>query len=367
MQVQKVLQVTASLRQGGAEAMIMNVYEQIDRTRLQFDFLVYDDAPTHYTERVKELGGNVIVLKRHPSWNALEYWKKLSRILTEYGPYTAVHAHTNVHNALPLAVAKHCGIQKRISHSHSIKSYEGYGLLRKAFWGLMGKVIRRTATTFAACGTEAGYSLYGRKLFDDRGVVIHNPIAIEDYLSQKRADSLQKDCLTIGCVGSFREAKNHAFIVKIAAALKEKGIPFRMQFAGTGELEPEIRQMVSDQHLTDQIMFLGLRRDIPELMAQFDLLLMPSLYEGFPVTLIESQASGLPALISDRVPAEADLGMGLIARCALSDSLDQWVAQILKTASTETPDADIRRKILLEKGFDTASVVRELYQLYGVK
>lgn len=364
--MQKVLQISAGLRQGGAEAMIMNIYEKIDKSKVQFDFLVYDDAPTHYTERIKQLGGNVIFLKREHKWNIVDYKKRFMKIVSEYGPYIAVHAHTDSHSALPLTVAKQCGIKVRICNSHTTKQRENTSFIRKCYREIMRKQIIKNATILAACGTEAGYALYGKAVFQDRGVIIHNPIVINDYLCMTRNNSENGDCINIGCVGSFREAKNHAFIIKIAASLKKKGINFKMYFAGTGELENEIKKMAFDNNLLDNVIFLGLRRDIPNLMASFDLLLMPSLYEGFPVTLIESQACGLPALISDRITSEVDLGMGLIISRSLNDSIDQWIESIFFCAKIESPDISLRKKTLLEKGYDTTSVINELYRLYGV-
>ena len=364
--MQKVLQITASLRQGGAEAMIMNIYEEVDKTRVQFDFLVYDDTPTRYTKRVKELGGNVIVLHRSNKWNFYDYTRKLERIIEKNGPYVAVHAHTDSHSALPLSVAKKCGIKVRICHSHTTKQRENTSIIRKCYRSFMRNMIIMNATVLAACGTEAGNALYGKDVFEKRGVVIHNPIAIEDFLSKEKYSD-NSDYINIGCVGSFREAKNHKFIVRIAEGLKRRGVNYRIKLVGTGELENDIKKMVSELELCDYVEFMGLRHDIPDLMASFDLLLMPSLYEGFPVTLIESQASGLPALISDRITSEVDLGMGLIFSLSLNESIDTWVNRIIEITETHSPSSEQRRRILLEKGYDTASVIEELYRLYGVE
>lgn len=365
--MQKVLQVSAGLGQGGAESMIMEIYEKIDKSRVQFDFLVYDDTPTHYTERVKELGGRVIVLDREKKWDIFGYKRKLKKIISQYGPYIAIHAHTDSHSAFPLLVAKTCGIKVRVCHSHTTKQREKTSAIRRCYRMVMRNIILNKATVLAACGAEAGYALYGKKVFTSNGVVIHNPVDIEAFLEKNSRRHTENGTITIGCVGSFREAKNHFFLVKLAALLKQKKISFKMQLVGTGELENDVKRQVNALNLQNEILFLGLRHDIPDLMASFDVLIMPSLYEGFPVTLVESQAGGIPALISDRITPEVDLGLGLIKRLSLDDSMEKWVNGIVECSKIISPDVEKRREVLIKKGFDTSSVINELYRIYGVK
>lgn len=140
----------------------------------------------------------------------------------------------------------------------------------------------------------------------------------------KRDFDILEEQLIIGSIASFREAKNHAFMIEIAKEMKRRKIDFVLFLAGSGALYDEIKQEVISNALEKQVVFLGIREDVPVLMKSFDVLLMPPLYEGLPVTLVESQASNLAAVVSTNVTDEVDFNLGMILKVSLDDTMEDF-------------------------------------------
>jgi glycosyltransferase EpsF len=199
--------------------------------------------------------------------------------------------------------------------------------------------------------------------------VIPNAIDIDRFAAasgaQVRSDlRLPADCLTILQVGRYMPVKNHAFSVRMAIALKEAGVDFRMLFVGAGPGQAAIETLVQTHGLQEQVLLLGLRADIPELMAAADVMLLPSLHEGFPVVLVESQAAGLPAVVSSAISPEVDLGLGLVDAVDLGAPLDRWVQGVCRIARPDVPGQHVRRATLSDRGFSSVSGARLLEQVY---
>ncbi|MGE1062807.1 glycosyltransferase family 1 protein [Megasphaera paucivorans] len=371
----RILQVCGGLRQGGAETMIMNVYRAIDRKKIQFDFLVYNDETTFFTNEIKKLGGRVIVLDRKHKWNIIRYNNEFQEIIKTYGPYKAVHVHTNSHSGLPLWISKRASIPIRVCHSHSTLQQLHESISRKIYRFIMKHMILENATVLAACGKQAGIALYGENCFLRKGVIIPNAVDINLYLQNYSVEinelrkqlHLDDECMIIGSVASFKDVKNHAFMLTIASRLKTLKINFVMIFVGDGILRNNIQKEASSLGLTKNIIFLGVRQDIPLLMQLFDVLLMPSLYEGFPVTLVESQAAGLPAVISDKIPNEVDLHLNLIGKHSLDSDVDEWVHAIIYAANKLADvSAVVRKSVITKRKLDIHDSVRIFYKIYGI-
>lgn len=334
--MRRVLQVVGSLKQGGAEATVMNIYRNIDREKVQFDFLVYDDEKTQYAEEVIKLGGKILFIDRKKG-SLVSFYKNLKkRLVSEYA-YDAIHTHTNNSSAIPLLCARNNNIKVRICFSHSDRRNIRRSIIRKIYELLTKLMINYSATIISACSTSAGQSLYGKSRFDKHGMVVPNAIETEKYINVDSVEcsllkkSLQTadNQLLIGSIASFREAKNHKFMIEIANKLKELNFNYKMYFIGGGSDKGECAELVNKMNLSDKISFLGVRNDIPKLMHAIDILLMPSLYEGFPVTLVESQASGLFALASTNITKEVDVGCGLIKYIDIDNGVSVWVNNII--------------------------------------
>ena len=288
----RVLQVIGGMNRAGAETMIMNTYRAIDREKIQFDFLVYSDKKQDYEDEILSLGGRVI---RVSVKNPLEYISKIDDVINKYGPYIAIHAHTLHNNAFAMLAAKrHKGVV-RISHSHTTRNQVITSGVKRVYESLTKIIIKKESQVWLACGEEAGLYLFGER-FKECGHVINNGIdlSLYDHCNPQCEDvkkEFQLDAdIVIGNIGRLTEVKNHAFMLKIAEKLKERNLNFKMVFIGQGELKEQIQERIRKMNLDDVVVMTGVRSDIPDFLHIFDVFLMPSIFEGNPVTLIEAQA-----------------------------------------------------------------------------
>lgn len=370
----RVLQVTNIMNRGGAETMIMNIYRELNKDKVQFDFISYSDKKGDYDDEILSLGGKIIRIPSPKKTGFLKYLKNFKKINDKYGPYDIIHSHTLFNSGIPLLCAKIIGIPIRVCHAHSTSTSDKRNIKYRIYSNLMRGLININSTEKLACGSEAGLYLYG-KGFKKNGKIIPNAINADQFFSLSK-DKLQQcrkklapdNEIILGNVANFREAKNHKFMIEIAETMKRKGILFKLVLVGQGPLLNQIKDMVNSKGLENEITFLGLRDDVPLLMSAFDVLLMPSLYEGFPVTLVESQTSGIVAVISDNISKEVDFNLGLINRRSLNESKGVWVNALLEGVRKKNtvPRDNISNK--LEKyGYLTSISIKTLIEVYGVQ
>lgn len=176
---------------------------------------------------------------------------------------------------------------------------------------------------------------------------------------------LDDDCLKIIQVGRIENVKNHKFSLKIAEELKSKNIQFKMFFVGQGVLQEKIENEIKEKQLTEDVLLLGVRSDIPQLMAGSDVMIMPSFHEGFPVVLVEAQSVGLPSLISASISKEVDMGVGLVEFESLETDMPIWVEKLVQLKQKEKIDSQIRLSKIAEQGFDIYNSVEILANLYN--
>lgn len=349
--MERILQVIGGMNRRGAETFIMNVYRKIDKTKYQFDFLVYEEDKQDYEDEINAMGGRVLHVSCAPGFKAVFSVSKIKDVIRTYGPYKAIHVQTLLNSAWALFAASSFPEIKRITHSHSTHNVVNPSLSQRLYEKFALSIIRKRTQVMAACGEEAGEYLFGEK-FKKGGIVLNNGIDVDIHTlrDDKAVEAIRtqyglKGKLVIGSVARFNEVKNHPFMVQIAKAMKAMDVSFRMMFVGNGSGEENIRKMVHYSGLDDEIIFTGLRSDIRDLMFTFDVFLMPSHFEGNPVTLIEAQAAGLPCVMTDVITDKMDMGLGLITKCSLHDSPSVWAETIVKASKERCIDvARIRER-----------------------
>ncbi|WP_366161296.1 glycosyltransferase family 1 protein [Bacillus infantis] len=370
--VRRVLQITGKMNRGGAETMVMNLYREIDKSVTQFDFISYSEEEGEYDSEIKKMGGRIIFIPSPKKVGIFRFLKNFKKVNEMYGPYHAIHSHNLFNSGILLFCAKIIGIRRRICHAHSTSTSNITGLSYKIYKLIMRILINFSSTQRLACGVDAGKYLYGS---NTKTMIFPNAINIDSFTNIKNEQlerckkeiGCKKGELIIGNVGSFRPAKNHDFMIKIAEEMKNRGILFKMIFVGTGTLIEEMKSLVNSKQLTDYVVFLGSRDDVPVLMKLFDVLLMPSLYEGFPVTLVESQASNIVSVISDNITDEVDFNLDLVNRINLSASMDNWINAILEGAKCKNQymDNEIYER-LSERGYIINHSSKKLMKVYGI-
>ncbi len=332
----RVLQITTQMVRGGLETFLMNLYRNIDRDRVQFDFLVHRQAPGDYDEEIRSLGGKIFIVPRQNPFDP-GYFKAVRKFFSEHREYRIAHAHLDCMSALPLSCARKEGVPVRIAHSHNAAQTKDLKLPLKL---MCMRKIPREATELLSCGKAAGDFMFGGAPYQ----VIPNAIDTEQFLFQKELrEKARKELgfseeeLVVGHIGRFMEQKNHPFLLRIFSALLRKRKNSRLLLVGEGPLMEEMKAQAKELGISENCVFTGVREDTPALYQAMDVFCLPSLYEGFPVVMIEAQTAGLPCLISDTVSPE----------CILTDHVEQlplhageeaWAEKLLSIAGGDRSD-----------------------------
>lgn len=371
----RILQVTGGMNTGGAETMLMHLYRKIDRRKIQFDFVSFSDDKCHYDNEIKELGGRVFFVPPPKSTNPVKFIADIYSVITKYGPYHAVHAHTLFNSGLALLAARLAGVKCRICHSHSTLGDYDYGLIKKIYFTIMRFLIKSNTNKNVSCTKAAAKSLFGEKLLSKQMVsILPNAVDLKPYKLIKFNEvqnllkklEIDENTMVIGHVGNFGEHKNHIFLVKLAEYLKSRGVNFKLLLIGQGNLKDQIETVVKEKELGEHVKFLGVQTNIPLLMRMFDVFVFPSLFEGLGIVLIEAQAAGTPCVISDTIPEECDMGLGLIKILSLNDNLDNWMEAILNSRKIKRLLPEITTKAILQNGYNIDRTVKTLIDIYGL-
>lgn len=364
----RVLHAVVNMNRGGAETLIMNLYRRIDRSRLQFDFLTCREGV--YDDEIRALGGIVHRVPWITEAGPVGYIRALDRFFAEHRHYRIVHAHMDRMSGWVLRAARRAGVPVRIAHSHNTRS-EGGPLARLYKWA-SGRLIAPNATGRLACSEAAAAWLFGGRAKEAR--IIRNAVdcaalAFDPEIRRAvRAElNLKPGQLAVCHVGRFTPQKNHAFLIDLFAHLAAERPDAALLLVGDGPLREPIARRAEAAGIAGRVRFLGLRSDVPRLLAGMDVMVFPSLHEGLPLTLIEAQAAGLPCVVSDRVTEEADLGIGLVARLPLEAPRDAWIRGILR-AEARSDSVLMRTRAADEvrgRGYDIGAVAEELAGYYG--
>ncbi|OIK09376.1 glycosyl transferase family 1 [Bacillus sp. MUM 116] len=324
----RVLHVVVNMNRGGAETLIMNLYRNIDRQKVQFDFLTCKEGV--FDAEIEKLGGKIHRIPYISEVGHFGYIKELKKFFIENNHYKIVHSHMDKMSGLVLREANLVGIPIRISHSHNTSS-EG-GIAAKIYKWYAGKWILPNATNLFACSKIAAEWLFKNNTNPIQ--IIKNGIECEKFsFSQVTREEVRKDLninnnqLVIGHVGRFNHQKNHAFLINLFEKYHKINPDSVLILIGDGPLRLNIQTQVEELKLENYVKFLGIRNDIHRLLQAFDLFIFPSLHEGLPVSLIEAQAAGLKCLISENISHEVDMGSNLVEFLPINDE-SIWVQKI---------------------------------------
>lgn len=327
----RIAQIIGKWLGGGVEAVVMNYYRYIDKSKIQFDFICDNDSTNIPYEEIKSLGGRVILIP--PYQKVFEYHKELKKVLKE-GNYKIVHSHINTLSVFSLFAAKCSRVPVRIAHSHSTTNKkEKKKNLMKKFLRPFSKVF---ATDYMCCSELAGRWLFGNKEYDKGNVyLLNNAIDIDKFKYDKKIReqvrnelNIKDSTLVIGHIGRFVEQKNHTFLIDIFNEIYKQNKNSVLLLAGQGPLQNAIKNKVTQLGLNDKVIFLGQRTDVNRLYQAFDAFVLPSLYEGLPVVGVEAQASGLLCIFSDDMTRETKI-LDTTVFITLLSAADTWANTIL--------------------------------------
>ncbi len=358
----RVLQVVTKMDRGGLESRLMEVYRNMDRTRVQFDFYTCRKDKGVFDDEITALGGKIYY---EAPLSAARFWeipRRFKAFLTAHPEYKIIHAQMNHWCGLILKGAKQAGVGVRIAHSMTALSTVNAKNIVK---NIIKLPTNKYATHKWAVSHKAGAWLFGRRA-DERGEVTVWPNSVDcmkfrcdpAVRAEVRAELGLGDSHTLIHVGNMRPVKNHKFIVDIFAEYAKEH-DSRLVLVGEDRMDGEVRRHAEALGVADKISFLGARGDIPRLLQAGDVFVFPSLYEGFPGSVLEAEAAGLPCLISDTVTDEVCLTPEAV-RLPLGDTAP-WVAKIEEMRAVPRYDT---YALLAEKGYDISTLVPRMCEFY---
>lgn len=359
------------LDRAGAETWLMHALRRLPRD-LRFDFVVHTPNPGDFDEEARSLGARIFVCPQDPA-RPLAYARELRKVLRQHGPYDVVHSHTQHFSGYALLLARLARVPVRVAHSHldTVPAERGAGVKRRAYLELAQRSILMNATLGLAASGKAGVALFGASWNRDPRFRTHyygidmTPFHRPADRSTLRAElGVPADALILGHAGRFQLQKNHAFLIEIAAAVMQKSRAAWLVLVGEGSLRPEITRRVKELGIEDRVVFTGLRDDVPRVLPAFDVFVMPSFNEGLPVVLMETQAAGLPSVVSDVIARENDTVHSLIVRCRLSQPPDEWADKILEVASSPRPTRAQALEQMEASPFNIEFGAKELFGIY---
>ena len=362
-----VAQIIGKWLGGGVEAVVMNYYRHIDRSKIQFDFICDEDSTNIPYKEIESLGGRVILI---PSYQkAFKYHMELKKILRN-NKYKIVHSHISTMSFFSLCAAKFAGVPIRISHSHSTTNK------REKKKHILKIILKRFSKIFAnnymCCSELAGRWLFDNKTYDNGKVyLLNNAIDLDQFKyneklrKEKRKElNINDSTLVIGHIGRFVEQKNHRFLIDIFNEIHKKEKNSILLLAGQGPLIYEIKEKVELLGLTDCVIFLGQRKAVSELYQVFDIFCLPSIYEGLPVVGIEAQAAGLPCILSSDMTKETKILQNTIF-ISLEKNANFWANEILKAVKNNIRKDT--RNLMSNSGFNIGDEAVKLEKYYLTK
>ncbi|MBR3460955.1 MAG: glycosyltransferase [Clostridia bacterium] len=354
----RVLQVYPQMNNAGTEKVIFNLYNHIDRSKIQFDFLV--DRPGELDYMILELGGTIHTI--HET-NNRQYENRLYSFFKDHPEYRIVHTHTDDRMGIVLKAAKKADVVCRIAHSHN---YRGdVPRIAKYYKMISSWNIERYANCFLACSNEAAEWLFPRRY--KKADVWNNAIELDKYLydkgeRNKRREEfgIPKQAKVICHVGRFAEQKNHRRILELVNAIVAKQSDVYVLLVGVGPLENEMKSIA----VSDRILFLGNRHDVPMLLNVGDVFLFPSLYEGLGIVAVEAQASGMLCIASTNVPKAADIGTGKFIQISLRESNDNWIKAIMNELNGDHSNRRVFSEMSLRTSYNIETIAKKAQEFY---
>lgn len=368
-EAKRVLHIFAEFNQGGIENMIMNIYRNINRNLIQFDFALTAGKKGVFDDEVLSRGGRIFYFSNPEKKTIVNYTKNLTNIIKNNGPFVAVHSHCYFFSGYILMIAKFCRVRKRIAHAHDVYKGQKLTIKRKYFEKLSQFIINIFATERLGCSNDACIYVFGSNCFSKGNTyVLNNAIDTNRFVfnEDKRQEIRKKFGLSnkfVLChVGRFVKQKNHNFLLDVFEKVHSYYLQSELLLVGDGPLRVEIFNKIKEMKLDNCVVMLGNRSDIGNILQAVDLFIFPSLYEGLGIPIIEAQASGLHCIISsDLIPKEVYI-TDLVEGISLGADKSKWVELILKYRNGYIRE---NRKAEIEAaGFDISCTTKKLTEMY---
>ena len=343
----------------------MNVYNNIDREKVQFDFVVTPEEKKDLYEQVEQMGGRIFVCPKYTGKNHFAYCRWWNDFFAEHPEYHVIHGHVRSTASIYLKIAKKYGLVT-IAHSHSTSNGSGISAIVK---NIMQLPIRHTADYLFACSDKAGKWLYGEKATKQpnyrmipNGVDLKRFAFCEEKRQQMRQElGISEDTFVLGHIGRMTVPKNHQFLVKLFAEYRKKNPDSKLLLVGDGELFETVQQQCTQLGIREAVIMVGSKTNTEDYYQAMDIFVFPSLWEGLPVSVVEAQANGLQCVLSDVITHDVDL-TDQVKYLALNNQMG-WIDAVAR-GRRKSRVAITSENMLNLQPFDAAVVARNLQKFY---
>ena len=352
---------------GGVEAVILNYFRNINKSKFVFDFVIDSDSTdNNFINEIQELGGTII---KCPPYQKLHKYNKFLYKLFKEKKYDIVHSNINTLSVFPLRMAEKAGIKIRIAHSHSTSNPKEWK--KNLLKNILRPFSKKYANVYFACSELAGRYLFGNKAFDEGKVIVfNNAIDIEKfkYNEEKRKEirkklNIKNDTFVIGHIGRFVAQKNHTFLIDIFNEMHKENENSVLLLIGQGTLQNEIKEKVDKLGLANSVKFIGQVTNANDYYNAMDVFVLPSLYEGLPVVGVEAQANGMQCYFSTDMTKETKV-LEKTEFVSLKLNAKEWSKKIIK--DLDKNKREDTEKEMTEKGFNIKKESKKLEKIYNI-
>lgn len=355
--MKKILIVnTVGYNYDGMTSVILNYLSAMERQDLKFYFCVYENINPALKEQLEQLGDTVVIPNRKK--NVVCYVRTLMRLLRSH--MDVIHVHGNSGTMLiEVLLAKWCGVKKIIVHGHNTKT--NYPMVN----AVLKVPMMYLADICMACSKAAGEWLYGNHPY----IVLNNAIDLSRFQFSAESRKIYrdefgvKDEFLIGHIGHFTPQKNHFFLIEVFYEFHKLEPASKLLLISDGPRFEQVKAIVQERGLQDSVIFAGRRKDVADIYSAMDMFLLPSCWEGLPLTMVEAQVNGLPLLVSDVITEDAKC-IDRVYYKALSDGAKSWAEKILQIQNQYCDRGADTHTAIMENGFDIYQEAEKLRHIY---
>lgn len=362
----RILQYLGGIGPGGTQSFLMELYRQVDKNKIQFDFIIFPNQRNFpYYSIIKKMGGRIYESPRYNVKNHIFFCKWWDNFFKEHQEFHVLHSHIRGSASIIIPIAKKHGLIT-IAHSHSTSNGKGIAAIVRNF---MQRPIRKQADYLFACSDKAGVWLYGKKAtLQSNYKMIPNGIDIKRFVfDERKREEIRKELgirqneFVIGHLGRFSEPKNHKFLIDLFTKYQEINPYSRLLMVGDGNLYETVKVRCEELGINDKVIMPGNRYEAEKFYQAMDVFVFPSLWEGLPVSVVEAQANGLTCLLSENITRDVKL-TDLVSYLPLSDE-NQWIHALETVQEKSSRELSEKNKAKL-KTFDSATVAAKLQKFY---
>ena len=343
---------------GGVSKVIITLTKELHEEYI-FDLATLSAKRGYFDAEFSSYGGTIyripsIQYLEHKILHPLSFFqirKEITKILKR-NRYDVIHCHGGYLDGACLLAAAQLGLPVRISHGHGTYVWNGRNLFMRFYFWFAKKYIKKYATVRLACSSIAGDTLF---LGDDYENIL-NPVDLSEYAGIERMPHVGINLLQIGY---FCKRKNQVFSVELLHVLRQRNIDAHLSLIGypsEHDYFEKINKMIKQFGLEQFVSILPPDQDKRSEFAQADYLLLPSTSEGLPLVALESQAAGVPCLMSDTISTDSDVGAGFFLPY---NDLEKWADTIIRGVQI---DAEILEESLQE--VSTQAYVDKIRNIY---